>query len=538
MTHIHFLNRLLSFVLVGTTSFANAQPVHEKLIAHLGIGTQSREVGIISGGSEIAPSGPESIVAARNGSFLLLDSVNSRVLRVNADGTIIEAARDPRLAYAQDMIRRQNIVYALGSQPFELGQDTGSGALMKEATESTPSANTTRLFESNGAVLQNANEDAEESSPRMVQWLLTSDDSGEHEYRVIRNGNEKIQAIEIRSQSTQTIRRLLLPDDSGNLGSVALLAIDADRRAYLRVETLQQHFGQAQAKVWVIRYSAENQIEAGFDIPDNQMDMVPNRYLAVNDNGALVFMQPTNRGVNLLQVLAVPSQIFLVAYRESLSNAPTQRPKRESEIAAHESTPAAKNRTRAQIMAEAENFRIVAWTLNETNYGEHLVSTCSPANQQYWLRPARLNGKKGAQITGVPYNWGGYMSVAQFSARIVNNAIAGNICTCRGSSACVMGAAAGVDCSGFVSQVWGVPRKTTISLAEISRELKSYNELKQGDILNKRNSHVRLFAAFSASGNGNIRAYESSVGCGGVCVREFTTKQMDGYLPREAPITE
>lgn len=485
----------------------------------------------------MAISGPEAILAAKNGSILLLDGVNARILRADAGGKISVAASDARLAFAQDMIRRQDTIYALGSQPFEVGKDFGSGSLKTAATESTPPLSAARLFESNGAVLSTEINNAQENTPPATTWLLTSDGFGDHEYRILRDTKAKMLGVEVRAGLGDVVRRLSLPMDASNIGSVALIAIDAAKRAYVRIEAMKADAGKAQAKVWVLRYTATSEFDAGFNVPDERMEMVPNRYLAVNDTGALIFLQSQSQGVKLLSLPALDKEAFLAPYRGVMGSA--RAAAAASGVAtvplAQEATPPANRLSRVQIMDAAEKFRTAKWMLNDKNYGDGLVSACAPERRQYWLRPSRLDGKKGTQISGLPYNWGGYMSVEQFNTRIKNDAVAGNICTCRGSGDCVIAAAAGVDCSGFVSQVWGVSRKTTISLAAIAPELSSYNALKAGDILNKHNSHVRLFASFSASGNGNIRAYESSVGCGGVCAREFTTRQMDGYLPRQAP---
>ncbi|QNA88779.1 hypothetical protein G4G28_10235 [Massilia sp. Dwa41.01b] len=193
--------------------------------------------------------------------------------------------------------------------------------------------------------------------------------------------------------------------------------------------------------------------------------------------------------------------------------------------------------TRAAILSTAEAYRTAQWQVTSANYRPDAVSACVPARGKRWLRPAYLEGQLGKRVTGIPYNWGGYITIAAFMQRTAEGYAGGNICTCRKGD-CVDRRAAGVDCSGFVSQTWNVKRRTTARLKEVARPLPSYAELRPGDAMNKPGSHVRLFVSLSPTGNGSIRAYEASTSCGRVCLRDFSTRQLEGYLPLGAPVKE
>ena len=73
------------------------------------------------------------------------------------------------------------------------------------------------------------------------------------------------------------------------------------------------------------------------------------------------------------------------------------------------------------------------------------------------------------ELMGVPYVWGGT-------------------------------SASGLDCSAFVSKVWGVGRQTTDTLANVSRPV-SKDELQPGDALN-------LTTARDADGTGHVRLFD------------------------------
>lgn len=71
---------------------------------------------------------------------------------------------------------------------------------------------------------------------------------------------------------------------------------------------------------------------------------------------------------------------------------------------------------------------------------------------------------------------------------------------------------AGVDCSAYVSNAWGLPRAwSTFELPQICVRVRR-EDLRPGDILNRRWSHVRLFER--ADGEDRVRVYESRGGEG------------------------
>jgi len=143
--------------------------------------------------------------------------------------------------------------------------------------------------------------------------------------------------------------------------------------------------------------------------------------------------------------------------------------------------------------------------------------------------------------TSVPYCWGGYVSVSEFDAGIEGKKSAGdrNTSSSYGAPDC----ATGVDCSGFVSQAWGVARYTTSSLSAISEQLSSYRDLEEADVVNKSGSHVRMI--YEVNPNGSITMVEAATGnalVGGdglyrvfnwtYSATDLQAMQGEGYVPR------
>ena len=122
-------------------------------------------------------------------------------------------------------------------------------------------------------------------------------------------------------------------------------------------------------------------------------------------------------------------------------------------------------------------------------------------------KPGYLN--QGARdYPSVPYDWGGFDTVNGYNGYMDPNTYqAGDIWWCN--SGCAEACSRGVDCSGFVSRVWGLGTKqSTQSLPGISTRLSSLAELQRGDILNLYDSHVALFNSFAP--NGGVNVYEAT----------------------------
>ena len=130
--------------------------------------------------------------------------------------------------------------------------------------------------------------------------------------------------------------------------------------------------------------------------------------------------------------------------------------------------------------------------------------------------------------TGVAYQWGGFDSIENFDRKLSEGYTAGDVT----GTICTSSCATGVDCSGFVSRCWGLTSKhSTSTLHNVSSEI-SKNNIKKGDIYNKKGSHVVLFDSFSSSGTPFI--YESVYGYPHkVYYHESLWSYLDGYVPRK-----
>jgi hypothetical protein len=122
--------------------------------------------------------------------------------------------------------------------------------------------------------------------------------------------------------------------------------------------------------------------------------------------------------------------------------------------------------------------------------------------------------KPGAPAKGVPYQWGGFSTPAQFDEGIKAGLAAGDVYTQAKRTAldaAVSTQAVGIDCSGFISRCWKLERSfSTRELPGLCEEI-PWDDLKPGDILNTHNSHVMLFAGWADDAKSKLTAYET--GC-------------------------
>jgi hypothetical protein len=130
----------------------------------------------------------------------------------------------------------------------------------------------------------------------------------------------------------------------------------------------------------------------------------------------------------------------------------------------------------------------------------------------------------GPQV-GMAYKWGGFDTEDSFLARLQEGKAAGSHST---HSANALPCATGVDCSGFVSLVWGLGQKeSTSSLGKVAQAI-DFDELRPGDVLNKKGSHVVLWVG--KRDDGGPVFYEASGPAGKVRLNSTGSwSYLDGY---------
>lgn len=138
----------------------------------------------------------------------------------------------------------------------------------------------------------------------------------------------------------------------------------------------------------------------------------------------------------------------------------------------------------------------------------------------YWLSVGRMRR--------VPYKWGGFETVKQFTDEISAGKYAGDKYT---SKCCGTASAVGVDCSGFVSRCWKLPThySTRMMDDDITKAYDSWDKTKPGDACHKV-GHVRLIVAHR--GDGSLDMVEAAGFNWRVSYTNYYYYEITAYTPR------
>lgn len=183
-------------------------------------------------------------------------------------------------------------------------------------------------------------------------------------------------------------------------------------------------------------------------------------------------------------------------------------------------------RSRSTMMQVCANYH--------DNY-RWLSSTNTDGACIYRAKPRYIGGQ--GYYSSVPYDAGGWDTVSNYNSRMAAGDQAGDISwdedpNTPGNQNCCATCSRGVDCSGFVTHVWGEIQKLyTSTIPEYSYQLSSVNDLIIGDVLNKPSDHVAVFVSVCSGG---AQVYHSTTynSYDRVINRCHVWSYFNGYSPR------
>jgi hypothetical protein len=173
--------------------------------------------------------------------------------------------------------------------------------------------------------------------------------------------------------------------------------------------------------------------------------------------------------------------------------------------------------SRTEALAIAESYVAHEWIPSEANIFHGVdsegirvdtldASFQSGKDERGWWIAAQRN-------IGIPYKWGGFDTPAEFDAGLRAGRYAGDAYSAekrRLLDDAVSKNAVGIDCSGFVSRCWHLPRSySTRELPQLCVPVRDLHDLRPGDIFNRHNAHVRLFAQWADPERTRVRVYEA-----------------------------
>ncbi len=512
-------------------------------VVSLAQGDAIGSVGISQAIDELLPRGPQALVVDEQGIFYILDSLNQRILRFRGkDQDEIVTINLAQPSFPQDMVVQAGQFYLLDLLSQAVIQVDEAG----ETIETYPLPTTAEQAVSGIAV--SASGDVSVQIENMFEYPLLSQNFLEQTeimaqvavrtagISVAGQGQDDIRAQFLRLNDYQAelrirsrlgkISQTLLAETEQFLGGMQLQAVDEAGNFYVLVDELLMDVPAFVVDTTLRRYNVDGQLTHIAPLPTENAYFIPQQPIAVSQAGEAYFLHiadPRERAAIAAQVLPLnfkPTANYesdLSARWLDLQANPPQPLTDDAlplnvltELAAAEVDAQAlkPSVTRSEAIEQAKAYVYFKWPMQARNYGLGSLE-CDEGD---WALPGYLQNRLGQTISEVPYQWGGYSSFAQIERGLREGRLAGDACVCLDPARqyCInYNEAVGVDCSGFISRVWGTQRYTTRGLPQITAEI-PWSALQPGDILNWAGSHVLMFDKF---GNGGVHGYESTSDC-------------------------
>lgn len=166
--------------------------------------------------------------------------------------------------------------------------------------------------------------------------------------------------------------------------------------------------------------------------------------------------------------------------------------------------------SREEAVSRARAFAFHPYSVVAANQ----TASCSGAYQSLYIP---------GDYVGLPYDWGGYMTLFQFDQAMAAGYGAGSY-----PDDGILDCTVGLDCSGFLSKVWQLGHFTTSSFHQVTTQI-SAGELLPGDGFNDAGNHCTMHEDFMATGE------PAMIESGGYNVHVNVTggwSHVNGFLPR------
>jgi hypothetical protein len=527
----HFLIQLVSIFLItslfATNASADVKPLHSftpHAVASLKWGQGIGQVALSK-----APAnnfGPQSFVVD-NGAVYLLDSANKRIVVINMTNKRFSAIPLPSDKVDDFCMVDRNRFYLLFSDEMKIVLYLQGGQRMGRVVKTLPIRRGATPIGLNCLSKNKVIVDTTDGLNAASGIFVKRDSASQW---TLRFNSKNRQVLSVKSQR-------------GSVEFVKLIGVDQNHNFYLSVEELIDE-GLTTEKVFraLRKYTPSGKWVAEVELPES-LYAYTLKELIVAPSGDVYQLIPLPKGLEVVKWRMSRGgfksfrghsryQQHLFSYQQTQPEdfEPSEAPAEAvSGFQKRGSTKGWGNQvTRQEIIRAARKYVRHKFYVDRTNItrrrGEKMGG-------KVVITPISTPGKK----TGVPYKWGGNDNLHAFQRGLNYGKKAGDKCTakhrsCRkqyfGSSGAV-----GIDCSGLISQVWGLSHKySTRNLPSISTQLRSMNDLQAGDIINKR-GHVRLFSHKDASGR--FFVYEASSKDWKVSGRFYRLSQLkrDRYKP-------
>jgi cell wall-associated NlpC family hydrolase len=340
----------------------------------------------------------------------------------------------------------------------------------------------------------------------------------------------------------------------GRLAQVYEVGPPQSRNRYIVIEEIVASAPKLHVRTFALRYSHEGRVTGVAYLPIDEMDVVPRDFVTVTDGGELRVLIPTKSGVTIREIqfsspnvmpaksvgtgdvefkrVGTVKKEITVETKVSALSEPALVRAEIPRFTLRVTEPSIKRET---ILKNARAFMTVNWTMRAENFSKlDVANRCEPGTGAFWSRPTRFaSATIGKTIGPMPYRWGGDDTPESYRSRLELGALAGDMCTCRDAALnyCLYANSAGSDCSGFVSRAWGIEKRGTSGLLDVSVEVNNITDMRPGDAFDLPGSHVRLLVAVAPGAATAFTVLESSTRreCEGVCERTYRPSELNKF---------
>ena len=285
-------------------------------------------------------------------------------------------------------------------------------------------------------------------------------------------------------------------DSRSPLGAVRYVDSDRSGNAYVYAEDLVGTGERVRA--FVKRYEPDGAPAARFEIPVTDFVAHPMRPIRIAEDGTAYVLVPRADRVSIVRAQ------WIFDTSEALPASDDEAPATRESLSLREGVDGVFGSIAATVRSVFTPQEAVAsWTPLNANdrawtYVRHAwyCSTRNFATRNGSQRPRYITSAN-RNYTAVPYCWGGFDTTWSYNSAMSAGHSAGDI-NCTGTK---RSGTAGVDCSGFVSRLWGLGRKYgTWELPNVSRSV-SKTAMRLGDAYVWPGRHCMFFRYYTTGGS-------------------------------------
>mgnify|MGYP001179041937 CR=1 FL=1 len=343
-------------------------------------------------------------------------------------------------------------------------------------------------------------------------------------------------SIKIKDNSTISIKGSeidIVFKDSLSIGFGQYLGKTVNNHHYVYIENIIQHIPLLiERKILVV--DQVGKVKIIFQYPNNNYTYIPQEFF-VND-GNLFFLTSRNDGVTVsgwiyndqaldsLVIYSLPEDMLRGNhYNFDIQNStdPDSIIETDSENESFIYPPVSPS----EALETADAYVNFNWTAENFNITDGLETD---------LEGVMIQTPEWIQVGDnyhIPYKWGGFNTLDEFSSGLLENKFAGDRITDCSQNYCVSNYCIGVDCSGFVSRCWNLSTHYSTAMMDddITIAYETWDDLNPGDAIHKV-GHVRMVVF--KNNDGSILTVEASGYDWKVSYRSYNLSQLTAYSPR------